>query len=630
MSVTEPFNSVDISFESIFHSTHTPYILLNADATLYTVAEVNQAFLTATKSTREALIGQPVFEIFKVNTEAPEPEMMDKIRLAFDTVIKTQQPTEIAAHRNDTIDPDTGQYREVYWLSKIVPLVNKEGIVTHVLHSPKDVTAQYKAMAEVKAANEALEEQRHQLYQVFMQAPVGIAIVLGEDYVVDLANPVICDLYGRTQDELMGKPIFSVMTESAGRGFEKLLADVLHTGIPFVGNEMEVPLMQNGEVRTAFVNFVYEAFRDSAGNVIGIVAVVFDVTEQVESKRQLAESEERFRFMAQSMPQQVWTATPGGALDYVNEVTEKYFGRKAAGIIGAGWQAFIHPDDLTNCLDTWVYSLRTGKLYEVEFRLRKRDGEYRWHLGRAVPFKSNERIISWLGTNTDIEDQKRNEQIKDEFISIASHELKTPLTSLKAYVQLLERSGQIPPEPQKFIQKSVHQIKRLENLVNDLLDVSKIMGGQLSYNMQPFDISELIAETVQTQQLSEGKHRFIVQSNPSVSLLGDYNRLEQVLTNFLSNAAKYSPAADKVIIRSEVQGRDVVVSVQDFGIGIEAENMNKLFDRFYRVDQTAMKFEGLGLGLYVASEILTHHQGNFWIDSVPGEGSTFYFKLPVL
>jgi len=629
MSVTDPSSLPGINFDTIFHSSHTPYILVNTNLPDYTVADVNQAFLTATKSIRENLIGKPVFEVFAANPDGSGDGVYDKIRSAFDTVVKTQRAVELPAHRFDTIDPDTGRYREIYWVSKIVPILNSEGIPTHILHSPIDVSTQYLALKRVRAANRELEEQRHQLYQVFMQAPVGIAIVLGEDYVVDLANPVICEMYGRTHEELMGKPIFSVMTETVNKGFEQLLHDVYHTGVPFVGTEMEVPLKRDGVVQQVFVNFVYEPFRDSAGKVIGIVAIVIDNTQQVESKRRLADSEAQFRFMAESMPQQVWTANADGALEYVNEGTQDYFGRDADDIVGAGWQEFIHPEDLPKAIETWVHSLQTGNLYQVQFRLRRNDGQYRWHLGRAVPFKSNQRVVKWLGTNTDIEDQKRNEQIKDEFISIASHELKTPLTSLKAYLQMLERSPAVPDEPKKFVQKSVHQVKRLENLVNDLLDVSKIVGGKLHYNMQSFELSKLIAETVQSEQLSTHTHQFILQNNPTVNIQGDQFRLEQVIANFLSNAVKYSPTANQVIITSQLQGGQVIVSIQDFGIGIEKDQLDKLFDRFYRVDNTGTKFEGLGLGLYVASEILTRHKGNFWIESEIGKGSTFFFRLPV-
>ncbi|MDF3078332.1 MAG: hypothetical protein K0S09_2221 [Sphingobacteriaceae bacterium] len=216
---------------------------------------------------------------------------------------------------------------------------------------------------------------------------------------------------------------------------------------------------------------------------------------------------------------------------------------------------------------------------------------------------------------------------KDEFLNVASHELKTPLTSLKAYMQLLEKTV-AGTKANVFVSKSMNQIKRLERLVQDLLDVSRISSGKLIYSLDRFDMADAIREVVSGIQLSV-THKLIIESNPSVVLNGDRHRIEQVITNFLINAIKYSPDADKVIISSELIDNNLVVAIRDFGIGIAAEHLGSLFDRFYRVDNTAMKFEGLGLGLYIASEILGRHKGSFWIESTLGEGSTFYFRLPV-
>ncbi|MEO6631256.1 MAG: PAS domain-containing sensor histidine kinase, partial [Mucilaginibacter sp.] len=281
-------------------------------------------------------------------------------------------------------------------------------------------------------------------------------------------------------------------------------------------------------------------------------------------------------------------------------------------------------------LNKWLKALETKDLYQVEFRLRRKDGQYRWYLARALPFKIEDTVVKWLGTNTDIEEHKKLEQQKDEFISIASHELKTPLTSLKAYLQLMERGVNNTDFNGKFVSSSLQQLKRLEKLIADLLDVSKISAGKMTYDTSRFDMKDLVDEVTQSVQLSNNSHQLEIKSNPSAMLDGDRYRLEQVLTNFLNNAIKYSPGAGEVIINSTIQNDGLVVSVQDFGIGIEKDNLTKLFERFYRVDNTAMKYEGLGLGLYVSAEILTRHNGNFWIESELGKGSTFYFRLPFI
>jgi PAS domain S-box-containing protein len=217
---------------------------------------------------------------------------------------------------------------------------------------------------------------------------------------------------------------------------------------------------------------------------------------------------------------------------------------------------------------------------------------------------------------------------KDEFLSIASHELKTPLTSIKAFNQLMQRTHD-HAKLSGFLEKSAENIQRLEKLVNDLLDVTKINAGKMQYDMQPFDFSQMLKESVESVQHTTTTHEIILNAELNAAIAGDRMRLEQVMNNFLTNAVKYSPGAKKVLVNAKLAQGNVIVSVQDFGIGILQEHLSRIFERFYRVDNTIMRFEGLGLGLFISSEILKRHMGDFWIESELGKGSTFYFRLPV-
>lgn len=351
-----------------------------------------------------------------------------------------------------------------------------------------------------------------------------------------------------------------------------------------------------------------------------------------ESGRQLLEqveaSEARFRFMLNAIPQQVWTARSDGALNYVNQVVCDDFGFSTEAIVGQGWQVFIHPDDLQNCLNKWIKALETSTKYAVEFRLKFKDGNYVWHLARAVPYAENREVSLWLGTNTNIDLQKMNEQRKDEFLSIASHELKTPLTSIKAYNQIVQKMTD-PEKLKPFLNKSADHIARLERLIGDLLDVTKINAGKMFYEQEPINFSEMITHSIESLRHTVTTHEIILESVADIVYTGDQLRLEQVLHNFVNNAVKYSTKANKVIVNSKIDEDNIIVSIQAFGIGIARENIDKLFDRYYRVDNTAMRFEGLGLGLFISAEILRYHGGSFWIESEPEKGSTFYFRLPL-
>jgi len=343
---------------------------------------------------------------------------------------------------------------------------------------------------------------------------------------------------------------------------------------------------------------------------------------------ELDKSQKHLVFLLNAMPQQVWTAKPNGEIDYVNEVICADFGESAQHIITYGWQRFIHPDDSENCAKTWAKAVKNGTEYLMEFRLLMRSGKYVWHLGRAIPFMDDGEVKLWMGTNTNIDLQKENEQKKDEFISIASHELKTPLTSIKAFNQLMQRTQSLEGMV-SFLKKSQENIFRLEKLITDLLDVTKINAGKMTYNMQEFSFKQMLIDSVESQQLIAPAHQLILESVEDVNYKGDRFRIEQVLNNFLTNAVKYAPEGGKIIVKSKIELNNLIVSVQDFGIGIAEQDLDKLFNRYYRVDNAAMQFEGLGLGLFISSEILKRHQGSFWIESELDKGSVFYFRLPL-
>lgn len=222
-------------------------------------------------------------------------------------------------------------------------------------------------------------------------------------------------------------------------------------------------------------------------------------------------------------------------------------------------------------------------------------------------------------------------QKKDEFMNVASHELKTPITSTKAYLQILQKM--IPPKESSsagdLIIKANKQMGKLTDLIDDLLDVSKIHAGQMIYHFAELDLESLIEEVTAQVQLTTKSHRIIIAHNVSAKVKGERHRLEQVINNFLSNAIKYSPDAEKVIIRSDINDHSVKFSVRDFGIGILPEQHQYVFDRFYRVQESARKFSGLGLGLYISAEIIKRHSGTVGLNS-DAEGSEFYFTLPLV
>ena len=231
----------------------------------------------------------------------------------------------------------------------------------------------------------------------------------------------------------------------------------------------------------------------------------------------------------------------------------------------------------------------------------------------------------------DITDRREIERRKDDFLSIASHELKTPLTTVKGYVQMLNR---FMPEnsSDKFrsiIDKTGVYIERLNNLITELLDVSRIQTGNIELHKEPFDFDKMVHETVEGMQAANKDHRIIIKGTATNSFVGDESHLIQVLTNLLSNAIKYSPNAKEVQVHLSLVSNYLKVSITDRGMGISLEDQKRIFERFYRVGDIQQHFPGMGIGLYVCDQIIKNHEGSLWVDSEKGKGSTFSFTLPL-
>jgi len=218
---------------------------------------------------------------------------------------------------------------------------------------------------------------------------------------------------------------------------------------------------------------------------------------------------------------------------------------------------------------------------------------------------------------------------KDEFFNMVSHEFKTPLTNIKAINQLLEKTTSKTDKNYQFILNANHSVRRLEKLIEDLLDVTKINSGHIDLNIAAFYFPDALINSIANIQLAANKHEILLENSINILYSGDQFRIEQVLTNLLTNAIKYSPDASQVLVTAEVKAKHIVVKVKDFGVGIAKKDIDQLFQRFYRVSETAMLFPGLGLGLFIAAEIIKKHNGSFSIDSERGEGSTFCFRLPL-
>ena len=335
------------------------------------------------------------------------------------------------------------------------------------------------------------------------------------------------------------------------------------------------------------------------------------------------------------MPEFVWTGDTEGNLNYFNKSVYDYSGLTAGQIDKDGWLQIVHPDERGENIKLWLLAITTGKDFLFEHRFKRYDGEYRWQLSRATPQKDAAgNIQMWVGTSTDIQEMKEMDAQKDLFISMASHELKTPVTSIKGYVQILQSMH--TDSKDDFLKKSLgiidKQIVNLTDLITDMLDLSKIKTGSLSLNKENFKINELVAEITEEIRHINPNATIIFSHEDEPVVFADRRRIGQVLINLLNNAIKYSPASKGIDVGINLYGEDhVAISVRDYGIGIDKNDQDKIFERFYRVGgDSELKYSGFGIGLFIANEIIQRHNGFIRVESEKDNGATFTFILPVI
>lgn len=456
-------------------------------------------------------------------------------------------------------------------------------------------------------------------YAIFMLSPSGV---------ITSWNTGAEILKGYKAEEVIGQPV-SIFYDP-GDSTESQVRDALNTATRKGHYEETGPRVRKDGSRFK-ANIVITPIYDAKNELAGFSNITRHISEQA-SDEDLLRSSEEFRVLADFLPHVVWTANSEGHIIEWNRSFYIFTGLDPSTVKDSRASDVVHPDDVQQLRAIWRDSVLSGNDFEIEFRLRSKEGVYHWHLGRAIAIKNrNGRALKWIGAAMDVHEQKMTMEKKDEFIGIAGHELRTPLTSMKAYVQLMQQSLESTDidTSKKYAEKIHSFIDRLNKLVSDLLDISKIHRGKLPLEFSEFSIDDFIRDAVEVQQNSIQTHKITIEGNAGVKVRADQHRLEQVFSNYLSNAVKYSPGADKVAVIVEHSHGWVTVTVKDYGIGIPAEQIKQVFNKFFRAHNKKANIQGLGLGLYISSEIIKMHGGNVGVTSEEKSGSTFWFRLPV-
>ncbi len=443
-----------------------------------------------------------------------------------DTVFMSGKPFHARNQRVDIVVE--GKLQPFYFNYSFTPLRDTDGEVYGVMNTAAELT-------DLVLAKQQVERSEENLKAMIAQAPVAMCILSGPDHVITVANHLMVELWGKPQADVMNKPVFDALPDARGQGLEKVMDDVYQTGETFYASELPVSLIRHGQAEVVYQNFVYQAYRDAAGSIAGVMAITIDVTEQVLSRKTIEQS--------------------------------------------------------------------AAELREIKIRLE-----------------------------AELETSKQVQRQKDGFIGMASHELKTPLTSLTAIIQVA--NAKLKNSDDSFLASAMDkagvQVKRMTTMINGFLNVSRLESGKLHIDRQRFDIDLLINDMISEINLTTSSHLIHFAQCPPIPVNADREKIGSVISNLLSNAVKYSPKGKNIQVGCIVQNGEVTVSVADEGMGIKPQDLEKIFERYYRIETDhTLHIAGFGIGLYLSSEIVRRHNGRIWAESESGKGSTFYFSLPL-
>lgn len=527
-----------------------------------------------------------------------------------------------------------------------------------------------------------------QILDVLAQAKTATAIHTTDEMIIETANDAMIVIWGKDRS-VIGKPIEVALPELKGQPFLGLLQNVLHTGVTLTGSDTRADLMVNGTLQPFYFDFEYRALKNDKGSVTCILHTAIDVTERYLSRQRELELESELQTINEELAaaneelatQNEEMASTNEELAAINEelaATIEELGESQQKLVEARdtlkqaidsaklgtWSANALTDEFTisdqgrrlhnisehekftlteslklvspNHIDKIRAAVRgaisTHESFDVEYLVNPiDDSKPKWlrSTGKAYYNDKNE-VVSVAGTVIDITESKERDQQKDDFISIASHELKTPVTSLKAALQLMDRvkNGASPEMLNRLIDQCNRSMDKISTLIEDLLNLSRMNEGHLQLEKSDFNIADMITLCCSHVRVT-GKHDLILQGDKTLKIYADEHRIDQVVINMVNNAVKYAPNSKQIYLNIEKQEDFVKISVKDAGPGVPKDKQEHLFERYYRTDTSGYQNSGLGLGLYISAEIVRKHGGEIGIDSEPGMGSTFWFTLPL-
>jgi PAS domain S-box-containing protein len=649
-----------LDYLSLFQALPERYVVFEPKSPEYIMIAANEQYLKVTGRTADEVIGKSLFEVFPDTSEKALKTGKGDLQESLDRVIKLKQLDSTGIIRYDLTDKD-GKLEVRYWQATHYP-VFKDGKLVAIVQSTADVTELVESNEQLRLANLKLEEAM----------AAGLVGSWSWDIEKDIvtADKGMAQLFGVSSDiALKGLPIdvfINSIYEEDRAAVSKLIAKTVKSGSSFESEYRTIDA--DGNVRWAIARGRVE--RNEKGKAIAFPGVMIDISSRKQSEVELKESEERLRFMADTMPQLVWITRPDGYHEYYNKHWYQFTGTKEGETDGAAWNNLLHKSDKARARRIWREALETGEPYDIKYRLYHAGTDtYRWVVGRALPYRNQKNeIVKWYGTLTDIDDsikelearkkleaalkeekeqletrvaerthqlQLANEELQrsngelEEFAYVSSHDLQEPLRKIQAFGDLLiEEYGDKLGDGFEYLSRIQNSAHRMSTLIEDLLTFSRVTTKPAE--PKPVDLNIIVQNAVSDLHDRIEKEKGTVIVAPMLPIVNaDETHMRQLFQNLISNALKFHPPERAPVVNVSAKTKDdkCIISVEDNGIGIDGKYKQKVFAVFQRLN-TKQSFDGTGIGLAVCRKIVERYDGTIKIESQLGKGTTFIITLP--
>ncbi|GAA3956946.1 hybrid sensor histidine kinase/response regulator [Allohahella marinimesophila] len=652
-------------YRLLFDSTPYPYLVMAPDLT---VIGANAAYLKSVGRTKADIVGRYVFDAFPVNPNDPESTNVQEVKSSLEMAIATKRPhsTPCLRYAVSTDTPAGPGFVERFWRAVHTPSVDEKGEVVFVTQSSIDVTDLYtrdglardpsdmpgprpEDESEVfsraqmhEALASILKDERGHLRNLFNQAPGFVAVLTGPDHVFNMVNEAYYQLVGHR--DIIGKPLRKALPEVLGQGYEELLNQVYQTGEQWQGRGMRVNLQRevDGPIVECFIDLSYQPYHGVDGSIIGIFAQGYDVTDAFEAQAARRESEERLKDGMLAAKMVVWDWDIESRKMVFSDNVEEVLGRTADSLDDL--YSSVHPDDRAKMrlVHERAFAERSG--YREVIRFTRPDSARQIWIDVRGKVRCDEsgKPFAVRGVTLDItervnaeEELREADRRKDEFLAMLAHELRNPLAPISSAAQLMKMVKLDETRLQQTSDIITRQIGHMTGLVDDLIDVSRVTRGLVTTEKQALDMKRIISDAVEqiSPMIESKQHHLILDlAAKPARVLGDQKRLVQVITNILSNAAKYTPTGGNITLQMEVESEHVAVIITDDGIGIRPDLLPRVFELFTQAERTSDRsLGGLGVGLALVRSLVDLHGGRVLASSDGyGKGSKFVVCLPRL